>query len=336
MTASRIVRNTLCAAALLSLTGCFLIPDESEPETFELPEPPAITQAATYPVERELVMEVIEGSVRVTPIRELSLYFEVSGRIQSVNCEASQEVTEGQILARLEIDSLEHNLELSEIDLKIAEARFARLEAQGAAPIDVEINRLQLEKQRLSVAYLRKQVDAATIRAPFDGVVKRVQIRVSDLIREYDPVIVISDPTEVEMQMAVTPDQFYEIDLSLDAEVKHTAGEWIPATIVQTTHLNPRTDASVSREEFVVHLAFGVPGQSLRLNDRMLGRIILRRHEDALVIPSAALREFGDRKYVRVLDDGVRREVDVEVGIRTATRVEIVDGLEEGELVIGK
>ena len=54
------------------------------------------------------------------------------------------------------------------------------------------------------------------------------------------------------------------------------------------------------------------------------------------LITSAALREFSGRTYVRVLTDGVRREVDVRTGIHTGTRVEIVDGLEEGELVIGK
>ena len=166
--------------------------------------------------------------------------------------------------------------------------------------------------------------------------IKRVQVKVSDLVREYDPVVVISDPTELEMQMSVNQDEYYEIDNTMAAEIQEARDEWIPVEIIQTTHLNPRVDASVSREEYIVHLAFKDPAKELRLNERKTGRIIIKRHESALVIPSAALREFGDRTYVRVLDDGVRREVDVRTGIHTGTRVEIVDGLEEGELVIGK
>lgn len=48
------------------------------------------------------------------------------------------------------------------------------------------------------------------------------------------------------------------------------------------------------------------------------------------------LREFRERTYVRVLDGEQRREVDVRVGVRTDTQVEILSGLEAGELVIGK
>ena len=95
------MKYLLCLATLV-LTGCFLIPDEKETETFQLPEPPKITQAVTYPVERQLIMESVEGTVRVTPIREVSLYFEVPGRIQSVDVVPDQQVAEGEVLAKLE------------------------------------------------------------------------------------------------------------------------------------------------------------------------------------------------------------------------------------------
>ena len=279
---------------------------------------------------------MIEGTVRVSPTREVTLYFEVSGRIQMVDVEPGDAVSRGEVLARLEIDDLEHSLALSRLDLQIAEAGIKRAEAKGEAPLDLQIQTLGLEKQRLAVRYLEQKVAAGTITAPYDGVIQRVQIRVSELIREYDPVIVLSDPRELEMRMPIDQDQFYEIDLNMEAEVKTGTEEWTPVRIVQTTHINPRLDASANREEFFVHLAFLDESRTLRLNDRAPGRIVLLRHDDALVIPSAALREFGDRDYVRVSDDGVRREVDVRVGIHTGTHVEIVAGLEEGELVIGK
>jgi macrolide-specific efflux system membrane fusion protein len=107
--------------------------------------------------------------------------------------------------------------------------------------------------------------------------------------------------------------------------------------VIQTTYLNPRNNASIRREEYVVHLELDdKPLEPLAPNTRLSTRIVLRERIGTLAIPLAALREFKDRTYVRVLEDEVRREVDVKVGIRTETKAEILEGLSEGDLVIGK
>ena len=43
---------------------------------------------------------------------------------------------------------------------------------------------------------------------------------------------------------------------------------------------------------------------------------------------------MSGRRYVNVLEDGVRVEKDVEIGLQTDTEAEIINGLEEGDLVI--
>ncbi|MNE17892.1 Multidrug resistance protein MdtA [compost metagenome] len=64
-------------------------------------------------------------------------------------------------------------------------------------------------------------------------------------------------------------------------------------------------------------------------------RIILQQRSDTIVIPKNGLRTYLGRSFVRVLEDGSRlREVDVEAGIEGSTEVEIVKGLEEGEVVV--
>ena len=97
----------ILAFATLAIPGCGLIPDDTEAATFDLPEPPKISQAATYPVTKETILEVIEGTVQVAPIREVTLYFEVGGRIQMVDVEPSDTVScrlsfsSSRVLARM-------------------------------------------------------------------------------------------------------------------------------------------------------------------------------------------------------------------------------------------
>jgi macrolide-specific efflux system membrane fusion protein len=65
--------------------------------------------------------------------------------------------------------------------------------------------------------------------------------------------------------------------------------------------------------------------------------IVVERKENAVVIPPSALRTYGGRTYVQIVEeDGTKREVDVEVGLQTSTQVEIIKGLEPGMKVVGR
>jgi multidrug efflux pump subunit AcrA (membrane-fusion protein) len=70
----------------------------------------------------------------------------------------------------------------------------------------------------------------------------------------------------------------------------------------------------------------------------MLGRLtlILREKKDVLLLPNAAIRAFGGRRYVQITANGRKREIDIEIGIITQTETEIVKGLKEGDRVIGQ
>ena len=62
--------------------------------------------------------------------------------------------------------------------------------------------------------------------------------------------------------------------------------------------------------------------------------LTLAKAEDVLVLPRGMIRSYLGRRYVQVLNNGVREERDVQLGLESATEVEIVEGLKEGEEVI--
>ena len=64
--------------------------------------------------------------------------------------------------------------------------------------------------------------------------------------------------------------------------------------------------------------------------------IVLEEKESVLWLPPAAIRTFQGRDFVVVqLEEGQKR-VDVLLGIITDERVEIVQGLEEGQIIVGE
>jgi multidrug efflux pump subunit AcrA (membrane-fusion protein) len=64
--------------------------------------------------------------------------------------------------------------------------------------------------------------------------------------------------------------------------------------------------------------------------------VVLERKDDVLWLPPQAIRTFEGRKFVVVQEEGeAQRRVDVKVGIESEDRVEIEEGLTEGQVVIG-
>src|SRR5690606_33760770 len=81
---------------------------------------------------------------------------------------------EGGAVSRNDYDRALDNLRKAEIGVASAQQDFA-LQGQGAG-IDARNKRLLAERQQAVVDELRRQVDALTLRAPFDGQVGQVQI----------------------------------------------------------------------------------------------------------------------------------------------------------------
>ncbi len=64
-------------------------------------------------------------------------------------------------------------------------------------------------------------------------------------------------------------------------------------------------------------------------------RAVVARSTDALIVPTSAVRRSGDGWVARVLDpDGTTREIEVELGVTSGSRVEIVSGLVAGDEVV--
>jgi multidrug efflux pump subunit AcrA (membrane-fusion protein) len=70
--------------------------------------------------------------------------------------------------------------------------------------------------------------------------------------------------------------------------------------------------------------------------DRVSLSIVVTERQDVLWLPPAAVRDFNGRKFVVVQTDRVEQRVDVTLGIQGNGRIEILTGLEAGQLVVGQ
>lgn len=327
------------------ISGCNLLPEEEiqePPELIEPPEPNIVTET----VQRGSIREEITGLARVAAAEESDLYFTRDGRVGEVLVSYNDIVEKGERLAQLEIEDLEFEYELALLDLKkerMALERKESLVGHEISEFELEMARIDLQKLEMRIDRMADRLAASTIYAPFEGRVTSISMRETDYIEEYTSVISIADPSELELHMRVSASDLQQLVSGLEAEIILEDGTLVEAVVTEVPSLS--AEISPGTPDRRVRLKLKNPAETAqrlgREEDELLeydtllrSRIILQKREDTLLLSRGAVREYGDRTFVRILEDDVRREVDVKLGLESDNRVEVLDGLQEGDEVI--
>jgi multidrug efflux pump subunit AcrA (membrane-fusion protein) len=93
---------------------------------------------------------------------------------------------------------------------------------------------------------------------------------------------------------------------------------------------------ALASEDKSTRISLGGDLSGFQLGDLASVTIVLEEKDDVLWLPPAAIRTFQGRTFVIVQDVDRQRRVDVTIGIESDERVEIVEGLEEGQIVVGQ
>ena len=199
---------------------------------------------------------------------------------------------------------------------------------QGAAAGLDARNKVSLaERQRAVVDELRRQINALSIRAPFDGQVGQVFVSPRQNVAINAPVLSVVDLTRLEVEIKV-PESFAR-DLAIG----------MPAQLTSNNRTVQANVAAVSPEvvngEVSARIRFA-PGQQppeLRQNQRMSARILLDTRRNVLMTERGPSLDMG-AGFAWVVQDDVAIRRPVQTGAASLNGIEIRSGLTAGDRVI--
>ncbi|MBM4417737.1 MAG: HlyD family efflux transporter periplasmic adaptor subunit [Chloroflexi bacterium] len=110
--------------ALLLGSACTRLIEE-EPTPTPLPTPAASTKPL-FTVRRGSVIETVRGLGRVAASEEATMYFSQSGRLKQLHTDVRSRVKKGDLLAELEIGTLNTQIDQSRINMEVAELGLKR------------------------------------------------------------------------------------------------------------------------------------------------------------------------------------------------------------------
>jgi multidrug efflux pump subunit AcrA (membrane-fusion protein) len=221
------------------------------------------------------------------------------------------------------------------MDISRAEQELEWLQ-QGVDPILAQ----GLESAQLKVQRLEDQLATGQLVASFAGEVTTLNVAPGRAVEAHKPVAVIADPAEWDITADLTSNQLGLLEEGQPAEVTMSSrpGEVFEALLAQLPYPYGTGGGEVKVEDRDerVHISLVDPeGAELEVGDLVKVTVLIERSDDALYLPPAAIRTFEGRKFVMVKAGDRLQKVDVKLGIEGEDRVEILDGLEEGQIIEG-
>jgi len=222
-------------------------------------------------------------------------------------------------------------------ELAAAEARLAEVQNGTASP-----ENLQNEEQRL--ALLKNQALAArnaaqphvVLNAPFDGTITSVGVLANQSIDARTPVVRIDDPSNLSVMASASEYEVSRLAMNQRVEVSFpsaTTGVVI-GTISDVGAAATRQADKASFPSFPVRIDLPNMPDAVRLGMTATINVSIRGSANGISIPSRAIHTLGGRTLVtRVTEAGGKEEVPVVVGNTFGTKVEILSGLREGDIV---
>lgn len=312
---------------------------------------------------RDFVTSVAAG--RVTARREVTLRSEIAGTVRQVHHRRGDRVAAGEPLFAYDPDDLRDRLRAAEATARVARAqtvqadqsaavtattaeRAKKLRDVGAGPAAeaetlegqaavaaraADAARASVSQALANVELSRSALAKAVVRAPWAGTVLSVGPEVGEVTAPGALLASLADVATLHVDAEIDEADLGRVALGMPADVTFDAfpGERLRGTLTEiapSVTRDPRGGRSLAVE---VEL---VADPRLRVGMSADVDIIVATREHVLWVPPNAVMGRGASRAVYVVEGGIAKKRDVEVGVSTWEAVEIKAGLAENDQVI--
>ncbi len=333
MNSVKILSLIMSLASCMILSGCGLFPEEEEALAPPLKAPVAVTYTTTTAELGTIIDSVTTtGTFISTETYDLS-FDKRSGYLSELYVQPGDAVEKGQLLAKLDTDSLELDIKKQKLSVERAQiALNAAKAAENATSDSIRLAEIDYEMQKLQLDELQDELQKQSIYAPADGVVSYIaSTGVGQYVTARSTLIRVVDPYSI--QIECTGDNVS--NFHLDQEVIVTLDQTEYAGKVVMTSAESPVDVETTGSFIRVEVTDELP-EGNWLGKSATIELIRQKKENVLVIPRNVVSMYSGESYVLVLEDGVKKERIIETGIKNSTEIEVLSGLEEGEEIIIK
>jgi RND family efflux transporter MFP subunit len=333
--------------------------------------PQSVSLVSVTLARREDLVDQLKLSGEFLPFQEISLYARVAGYVRQMKVDVGDRVRMGDVIAVLEIPELDNDLQraaaatertvqevvrakaayeeahltfgrLAEVlkeqpnliaqqEIDQAKARDDTLHATWTAAQSAEREaRADQAKYKAMVAYSR-------ITAPFAGVVTKRYADTGSLVGAgtgsgSQALVRLSQVDPLRLILPVPESAVSKVHIGTRVDISIQSAKQTLSAVVA------RTSGRITTETRTMHVEVDVPNPDLTLAPGMdsTATLQLESRKEAISIPVESLQERNNAgATVLALDKQHKiEERKITTGLETSTRIEVLSGLNEGEMVV--
>lgn len=298
------------------------------------------TLIATSPVQMDTVIQN-EYVCQIRSIQHIELRALERGYLQKIYVDEGDFVKAGQLMFQIMPAIYQAEMQKAQ-----AEVDFARIEYQNTksladsnivSPNELALAKAMLDKAKAELALARAHLGFTEIRAPFDGIMDRFQVRLGSLVEEGELLSTLSDNSKVWVYFNV-PEAEY-----LDYATRKKSSEPLKVKlqmannlVFEYTGIVETIEADFNNETGNIAFRATFPNPKGMLRHGETGNILMPVYlNNALLIPQKSTFEILDKKYVYVIDkDNIVSSREITVGNEMPHLYTVVAGLKEGDKIL--
>jgi RND family efflux transporter MFP subunit len=287
----------------------------------------------------------------------------VAGRIDSLPVKLGDRVARGSVVAKIEDREIREQINQAQATLDVNKANVTQRESElqlqqnalertkqtfergltarqlledaearyNAAASQLLVARAQQTQTQSRIDELKITLSNTIVLSPVDGFVSRRNLDPGAFANANTPLLQVVDIGTVRLVANLVEKGFKKVTPGVEAKVQVDtfAGEDF---IGRVSRVAPVFDPATRTAQMEIE----VPNPGFRLKPGMYARVRLTvdRRPDALTVPSNAVIDSDGKRGVFMVKDQTAKFVEAKIGLSDGQRIEIVDGLREGDRVI--
>lgn len=314
----------------------------------------------SFPVTAAIKIDTVSYTEYVAEIhakQNVEIRARIKGYLEKFHIDEGVSVKEGQLLFSINNKEYIEELAKAKANYKstIAEVNAAELEVKNvlqlaekkivsSTEIEVAKNKLDAQKANLEEALAHQanaklKLENTKIRAPFNGIINRIPHKIGSLIDEGTLLTSISENDEVYAYFDVSEKEY----LNYARNIKKDSINSKVVTLILADGMEHNFKGMIETTEGEIdestgNIAFRArfKNPSKIIKHGASGKIrLLKKYDDAIVIPQKSTFEIQDKLYVYVLDKNNKLEVrNIETIYRLPHLFIVSKGLKEGDIIL--